>query len=70
VSLFTREVNEREHNANSRTPSPVACSEMRETKSRVKEKKPPKAAINLGTDVDAPWGEKIETSRKDNHQNA
>ena len=42
----------------------------RETKSRVKEKKPPKAAINLGTDVDAPWGEKIETSRKDNHQNA
>ena len=42
----------------------------REAKSRVKEKKPPKAAINLGTDVDAPWGEKIETSRKDNHQNA
>jgi hypothetical protein len=33
-------------------------------------KKPPKAAISLGTDVDAPWGEKIETSRKDNHQNA
>ena len=22
--------------------------------------KPPKAANNLGTDVDAPWGEKIE----------
>jgi len=42
----------------------------REAKSRVKEKKPPKAAINLGTDVDAPWGEKIETSRKENHQNA
>mgnify|MGYP005697721589 CR=1 FL=1 len=42
----------------------------REAKSRVIEKKPPKAAINLGTDVDAPWGEKIETSRKDNHQNA
>ena len=40
----------------------------REAKSRVIEKKPPKAAINLGTDVDAPWGEKIETSRKDNHQ--
>jgi hypothetical protein len=32
-----------------------------EAKRRVKEKKPPKAAINLGTDVDAPWGEKIET---------
>ena len=42
----------------------------REAKSRVVEKKPPMAAINLGTDVDAPWGEKIETSRKDNHQNA
>ena len=40
----------------------------REAKSRVIEKKPPKAAINLGIDVDAPWGEKIETSRKDNHQ--
>jgi hypothetical protein len=40
----------------------------REAKSRVVEKKPPKAAINLGTDVDAPWGEKIETSRKGNHQ--
>ena len=40
----------------------------REAKSRVIEKKPPKAAINLGTDVDAPWGEKIETSRKGNHQ--
>ena len=48
-----------------------ACLQSeREAKSRVKEKKPPKAAINLGTDVDAPWGEKIETSRKDNHQNA
>ena len=47
-----------------------ALEREREAKSRVKEKKPPKAAINLGTDVDAPWGEKIETSRKDNHQNA
>ena len=45
-------------------------TDEREAKSRVIEKKPPKAAINLGTDVDAPWGEKIETSRKDNHQNA
>ena len=43
-------------------------AQEREAKSRVIEKKPPKAAINLGTDVDAPWGEKIETSRKDNHQ--
>ena len=46
----------------------LAASNQREAKSRVIEKKPPKAAINLGTDVDAPWGEKIETSRKDNHQ--
>ena len=42
----------------------------KETNNRVVEKKPPMAVINLGTDVDAPWGEKIETSRKDNHQNA
>ena len=49
---------------------PAKIGFEREAKSRVKEKKPPKAAINLGTDVDAPWGEKIETSRKDNHQNA
>ena len=48
----------------------AAAANSREAKSQVKEKKPPKAAINLGTDVDAPWGEKIETSRKDNHQNA
>ena len=49
-------------------PRTVQEHSEREAKSRVKEKKPPKAAINLGTDVDAPWGEKIETSRKENHQ--
>ena len=46
----------------------VQLLDEREAKSRVIEKKPPKAATNLGTDVDAPRGEKIETSRKDNHQ--
>ena len=48
--------------------SNTATKEEREDKSRVIEKKPSWAAISLGTDVDAPWGEKIETSRKDNHQ--
>jgi len=38
------------------------------TSDKTTEKKPPKAAINLGTDVDAPWGEKIETSRKENRR--
>jgi hypothetical protein len=36
----------------------------KEARSRIIEKKPPMAAINLGTDVDAPRGEKRETSRK------
>ena len=41
------------------------CSRVddEEARSRFIEKIPPMAAINLGTDVDAPWGEKIETSR-------
>jgi len=38
----------------------------KKARSRVIEKKPPMAAINLGTDVDG--GEKIETSRKDKYQ--
>ena len=57
----------RDNGGRSRRADDVPTTE-REAKSRVIEKKPPKAAINLGTDVDAPWGEKIETSRKDNHQ--
>jgi len=34
-----------------------------ETRSRVIEKKPPMAAISLGTDVDAPRGEKMVAFR-------
>jgi hypothetical protein len=34
----------------------------KEARSRVIEKKPPMAAISLGTDVDAPRGEKMEPS--------
>ena len=41
---------------------------MKEARSRVIEKKPPMAAISLGTDVDAPWGEKMETSGKYEYQ--
>ena len=41
---------------------------MKEARSRFIEKKPPMAAISLGTDVDAPRGEKMETSRKDEYQ--
>jgi hypothetical protein len=37
---------------------------QKEAKSRVVEKKPPMTVINLGTDVAAPRGEKIETSEK------
>ena len=40
----------------------IATYIQREAKSRVNEKKPPKAAINLGTDVDAPWGEKTHAA--------
>ena len=36
----------------------------KEARSRVIEKIPPMAAVNLSTDVDAPCGEKMETSRK------
>ena len=39
-----------------------------EARSRVIEKKPPMAAISLGTGVDAPRGEKMETSREDEYQ--
>ena len=48
----------------------VPCSETstnsneKEARNRIIEKKPPMAAISLGTDVDAPRGEKMETSRK------
>ena len=39
-------------------------TEFMEARIRVIEKKPPMAAISLGTDVDAPRGEKMKTSRK------
>jgi hypothetical protein len=37
---------------------------QKEARSRVIEKIPPMAPISLGTDVDAPRVEKLETSRK------
>ena len=45
--------------------SSVEETRQKEARSRVIEKKPPMAAISLGTDVDAPRGETMETSRKD-----
>ena len=37
----------------------------KKARSQVVEKKPPMAVISLGTDVDAPRGEKMETSKKE-----
>ena len=44
------------------------CQLEMEARSRVTEKKPPMAIISLGTDVDAPRGEKMETSGKYEYQ--
>ena len=40
--------------------SSVEETRQKEARSRVIEKKPPMAAISLGTDVDAPRGEKMD----------
>ena len=47
----------------------TALQSEKEARSRAIEKKPPMAAISLGTDVDAPRGEKMETSGKRDYQN-